>query len=44
MVIIPSIGDRQIFANSVDPDQMMQNEAYDQGLHCLTYIQQYFNP
>ena len=27
--------------NSVDPDQMLQNVASDQGLHCLLYIQQY---
>ena len=30
------------FANSVDPDQMPQNVASDQGLHFLPYIQQYF--
>ena len=27
--------DRQPCANSVDPDQMLQNAASDQGLHCL---------
>ena len=34
--------DRKAFANSVDPDQMLQNVASHQGLHCLPYIQQYF--
>ena len=36
--------DRQAFsANNVDPDQMPQNVATDQGLHCLifTFIQQF---
>ena len=33
--------DRLAFANSIDPDQMPQNVASDQGLHCLLYIQQY---
>ena len=27
---------------TVDPDQMPQNTASDQDLHCLPYIQQYF--
>ena len=27
---------RQAWANSVDPDQTLQNMASDQGLHCLT--------
>ena len=35
--------DRQALANSVDPDQMPQNAASDQGLHCLPYIQQYYS-
>ena len=30
-----SFSDRHARANSVDPDQMPQNVAYDQGLHCL---------
>ena len=34
--------DRQACANSVDPDQMPQNAASEQGLHCLPLIQQYF--
>ena len=29
--------DRQIVANSTDQDQMLQNAASDQGLHCLTH-------
>ena len=28
--------------SSVDPDQMPQNEASDQGLYCLPLIQHYF--
>ena len=33
------------FANNVDPDQMLQNAASGQGLHCdcLPYTQQYFS-
>ena len=31
----PKYWDRQAWANSVDPDQMLQNAASDQGLHCL---------
>ena len=27
-------------ANSVDPDQMPQNAASDQGLHCLLKLQE----
>ena len=27
------------FANSADPDQMPQNVASDQGLHCLLKLQ-----
>ena len=33
--------DRQTLANSVDSDQMTQNVASDQGLHCLPLIQQF---
>ena len=25
----------ELFANSGDPDQILQNEASDRGLHCL---------
>ena len=32
--------DRQAWANSVDPDEMLQNAASHQGLHCLPFIQQ----
>ena len=34
--------DRQAWANSADPDQMLQN-ASDQGLHCLPLTQQYLD-
>ena len=30
---------RQAWANSVDPDEMPQNAASHQGLHCLPLIQ-----
>ena len=33
--IYPKYLDRQTWANSVDPDQMPQNVASDQGLHSL---------
>ena len=33
--------DRQVGANSVDPDQVLQNAASDQGLHCLQLIQEW---
>ena len=33
---------RYAFENNVHKDQMLQNAAFDQGLHCLPYIQQYF--
>ena len=32
--------ERHAWANGVDPDQMPQNAASDQGLHCLPLIQQ----
>ena len=38
----PKYWDRYAFANSVDPDQMSQNAASDLGLHCVSYIEQYF--
>ena len=38
----PKYWDRQAFANSVEPNQMQQNVASNQGLHCLPYKQQYF--
>ena len=37
----PKYWDRQAFTNSVDPDQMPQDAASDQDLHCLSYIQQF---
>ena len=39
---IPKYLDRYAYTNSVDPDQMPQNAASDQGLPCLPYIQLYF--
>ena len=36
----PKYWGRLAFANSVDPDQMLQNAASDQGLHYLPYIEQ----
>ena len=35
----PEYWDRQTWANSVDPDQTLQNATSDQGLHCLSLIQ-----
>ena len=31
---------RQAWANIVDPDEMLQNEAAHQDLHCLPLIKQ----
>ena len=31
-----------IGTDSLDPDQLPQNASFDQSLHCLPYIQQYF--
>ena len=40
-VITLSIGtDRPL--QTVDPNQMLQNEASNQGQHCLPYKRQYF--
>ena len=33
--IYPKCSNSQAWANSADPDQMPQNVASDQGLHCL---------
>ena len=33
---------KRYLANSADPDQMLQNVAFDQGLHCLQIIYQFF--
>ena len=38
---IPKYWDRKAWANSVDPDQMPQNVASDQGLYCLPLLKQY---
>ena len=38
----PKYWNRQAFANSIDPDQTLQNAVPDQSLHCLPYIGQYF--
>ena len=35
--------DRQAWANSVDPDEMPQDAASHQGLHCLPLIQQFLD-
>ena len=37
---LPYVFGSQIWANSVDPDDMLQNAASHQGLHCLPVIQQ----
>ena len=39
----PKYWDRQAWANSVDPDQMPQNAASYQGLHCLPLAQHYLD-
>ena len=41
--IYPKYSQRQVWANSVDPDQMPQNVASDLGLHCLLLIQHYLD-
>ena len=35
--------DRQAWVNSVDPDEMPQNVASHQGLHCLPLIQHFLD-
>ena len=35
--------DRQAWANSVDPDEKLQNAASHQGLHCLPLIQPFLD-
>ena len=39
----PKYSDRQVWAKSVDPDQMLQNAASDPGLHCLPLIQYFLD-
>ena len=41
--IDPKYKDRQAWANSVDQDQIQQNIASDQGLHCLLLTQQFLD-
>ena len=41
IAVYSKYSDRQVRANSVDPDQTPQNAASDQGLHCLSFIQQF---
>ena len=41
-LIYPKYLDRHAKANSLDPDQMLQNGVSDQGPHCLPLIQQCF--
>ena len=33
----PKFSDRQVLANSADPDQTLLLEQSDQGLHCLLF-------
>ena len=35
--------DREALANSVDPEEMPQNVASNQSLHCLPLIQQFLD-
>ena len=37
------IWDQQISANSVDPHQMPQHVASDQGLHCVQLIRKFLD-
>ena len=39
----PKYWNRHVWANGVDPDQMLQNLASDQGIHCLPLIRQYLH-
>ena len=34
----PKYWNKQAWANSADPDEMPQNAAFDQGLHCLSLM------
>ena len=34
---VPKFSDRQVWANSADPDQTALEESSDQGLHCLPF-------
>ena len=35
--------DKKVWANSVNPDEMLQNAASHQGLHCLPLFQQFLD-
>ena len=41
--IYPEYSDRQVCANSVDPDQTPQNAASDLVLNCLPFIQKFLD-
>ena len=41
--IYPEYWDGQTSANSVDSEQMLQNAASDQGLHCVQLVQQFLD-
>ena len=41
--INPKYWDRQAWADSVDPDQMLKNKASSQDLYCLQFIQQFLD-
>ena len=34
---VPKFSDRQVWANSADPDHIALEEQSDQGLHCLQF-------
>ena len=40
MIFVYTQAFRHPWLNSVEPDQMLQNEAYDQDLPCLLFIHQ----
>ena len=42
LVTYYTICNKQAWAKNVDPDQMLQNAASDQGLHCLSLIHKCF--
>ena len=39
----PKFLDRQVWANSADPDQTAPEEQSDQGLHCLQFCLHLFD-
>ena len=39
---LPYVSDRQAWANSLDPDEMLQNAVSHLGIHCLPCIQQHW--